>query len=420
MKNTLEDFRRKTPSLYGNDIESKRQEILDYFLATFELFEKLFDPLVDEKAFYKSPEPTRHPIIFYYGHTATFFINKLMISKAIDERVNANFESMFAIGVDEMRWDDMNEKHYAWPKVSEVKAYRDQVKAQITHWIKTKPMKLPISWDDSFWWVILMGIEHERIHLETSSVLHRQLDVNDVKPDAFWPICDDRTEEFPKNSLVDIPAGRVTLGKDMSDDYYGWDNEYGEKSAFVEAFKISKYLVSNGEFMEFVLANGYKQQKYWSQEGWVWLQEDGRDFPHFWMQKGENFRYRSMLEMIDMPMNWPVDINYHEAHAFCHYKSEKDNSNYRLLSELEWYRLADHAKVEDRIDRGNIDLSQVASSQAVDRHQFEGVYDVVGNVWQWTEAHMDGLEGFKPHFAYDDFSTPTFDNKHNLDRKSVV
>jgi putative 4-mercaptohistidine N1-methyltranferase len=41
-------------------------------------------------------------------------------------------------------------------------------------------------------------------------------------------------------------------------------------------------------------------------------------------------------------------------------------------------------------------------------------YDVIGNVWHWTETPIDGLPGFRVHPVYDDFSTPTFDGKHNL------
>ena len=41
-------------------------------------------------------------------------------------------------------------------------------------------------------------------------------------------------------------------------------------------------------------------------------------------------------------------------------------------------------------------------------------YDVIGNVWQWTETPITGFEGFKVHSYYDDFSTPTFDGLHNL------
>jgi putative 4-mercaptohistidine N1-methyltranferase len=51
----------------------------------------------------------------------------------------------------------------------------------------------------------------------------------------------------------------------------------------------------------------------------------------------------------------------------------------------------------------------------VDRHAFaHGFFDLIGNVWQWSETPIDGFDGFQVHPAYDDFSTPTFDGKHNL------
>lgn len=43
-----------------------------------------------------------------------------------------------------------------------------------------------------------------------------------------------------------------------------------------------------------------------------------------------------------------------------------------------------------------------------------GLGDVLGNVWQWTETPIAGFPGFCVHPLYDDFSTPTFDGKHNL------
>ena len=35
-------------------------------------------------------------------------------------------------------------------------------------------------------------------------------------------------------------------------------------------------------------------------------------------------------------------------------------------------------------------------------------------MWQWTETPISGFKGFEIHPFYDDFSTPTFDAKHNL------
>ena len=64
---------------------------------------------------------------------------------------------MFAVGVDEMDWDDLNDVHYDWPPVEEVKDYRDQVRKMVLE--KIKSMDTSIKWDSDLW-IVLMGIEH--------------------------------------------------------------------------------------------------------------------------------------------------------------------------------------------------------------------------------------------------------------------
>ncbi len=157
---------QRTPLLDGSDAELKREEIRRYFHTTFDRYEQLFETLAQDEAYFRKPIALRHPLIFYLGHTATFFINKLIISSLIKERINPRFESMFAVGVDEMSWDDLSDAHYDWPSVVEVMAYRDKVRAAIDALISHIPLSLPINWSNP-WWAILMGIEHERIHLET-------------------------------------------------------------------------------------------------------------------------------------------------------------------------------------------------------------------------------------------------------------
>ena len=170
----------QTVILNNGDVSSKRAEIKTYFNVTWEQYESLFDMLASEEGFYERPQPLRHPLIFYFGHTATIFVNKLVLGKLLSERINPRFESLFAIGVDEMSWDDLNDAHYDWPEVAEVRVYRDQVKAAVNRVIDEMEITMPIAWDSPAW-MILMGIEHERIHLETSSVLIRQLDLSLVK-----------------------------------------------------------------------------------------------------------------------------------------------------------------------------------------------------------------------------------------------
>ncbi len=410
-------YRTRVPLLSGTSVKDKKEEIKEYFVKTYELYEKLFDMIKDEKTFYKKANPLRHPLIFYFGHTATFFINKLILAKIISKRVDPTFEAIFAVGVDEMSWDDLDEKSYEWPSVKEVKEYRGKVKNIIIDLIDTLPMRLPIDWNSPFW-AILMGIEHEKIHIETSSVLIRELPIEDVVESEVFPICLE-SKKAPANQLLEVKGGTVRLGKSFEDDTYGWDNEYGEKIVDIKDFKASKYLVSNEEFFSFVKDGGYETKEYWSEEGRAWLEYKKVKHPVFWVKAGEKYRYRTIAKIIDMPWDWPVDVNFLEAEAFCNYLSKKTNRHIRLPSEEEWYRLYDFTSVLDEpfwgdVAPANINLEHFASSCSVGRFEFGGFYDVIGNVWQWSLTPIHGFDGFKVHPLYDDFSTPTFDNRHNL------
>ncbi|MGB3750654.1 MAG: 5-histidylcysteine sulfoxide synthase [Arcobacteraceae bacterium] len=403
-------------TLNGTDTNLKRKEIKKYFHDTFDTFEKVFEVLKDDSVFYQQSEITRHPMIFYFGHTATFFINKLINMQIIKERINADFESIFAIGVDEMTWDDTNNKNYTWPKVQEVREYRDKVRALVDNLIDTLPLSLPIT-KDSPMWIILMGCEHEKIHIETSLVLHRQMPLEFIKEDeAFAPL--PSSNKNLENKMIQIPsAHNIQLGVDNTHDLYSWDNEYGEYEDDVESFQASQYLVSNKEFLEFVENDGYEELIYWSDEGKKFLEITKAQHPTFWIKKDDTFKYRTLTKNIEMPWNFPVDVNALEAQAFCNYKSQKDGVTYTLPSEVEYKAICNYVKLPKLLDFDSKNANQNLinfSSCDVDTHNFNGIYDVVGNVWQWSRTPIFGFVGFEPHVAYDDFSTPTFDDKHAL------
>lgn len=410
----------RTVLLSGTSISDKRAELLAYFTQTWALYESLFECLADERAWFNKAISLRHPLIFYFGHTASFYINKLMAGRYIASRVDDRIEAMMAIGVDEMSWDDLDDSHYAWPTIAEVRDYRGKVKSLVTQFIREMPLTLPIDWDSPAW-VILMGIEHERIHLETSSVLMRQLPIEWVKKQPQWPACPDARhvrDEVPVNSLVAMPGGRIVQGK--TDKTYGWDNEYGSQITELKPFKASKMLVSNAEFYAFVAAGGYQQAQWWDEEGWGWRDFASAQMPSFWVgdpQMPDQLKLRLMAEEVPMPWDWPVEVNQLEAAAFCRWKSDETGKSVQLPCEAEWVQLREQVE-GDQPDwqqvPGNINLAVWASSCPVDRFAQGAFFDIVGNVWQWTTTPVNGFEGFRVHPLYDDFSTPTFDGKHTL------
>ena len=411
----------RTLWLTGNDVEAKRAELLDYFQQTYDLYTSLFDALACDEAWFCKAIPLRHPLIFYFGHTAAFFINKLIAGHFITERVDPAIEAMVAIGVDEMSWDDLDERHYPWPDVATLRHYRAAVRERVSLFIHSMPLSLPIEWDSPAW-VILMGIEHERIHLETSSVLIRQLPIERVQAAPAWPVCPHQRHELaqlPANSLLDLAGGMIRLGKPATDQTYGWDNEFGQREVNVAPFKASRMLVSNGEFLEFVLAGGYEEACWWGDEGWRWRSYVNARQPTFWVGEPESqtIRLRLMNEEIAMPWDWPVEVNQLEAEAFCRWKAAQTGLAIQLPCEAEWYLLRERLACDQpdwSVAPGNINLEHWASSCPVDHFAQGEFYDLIGNVWQWSSTAIDGFEGFRIHSLYDDFSTPTFDGKHNL------
>ena len=324
---------------------------------------------------------------------------------------------MFAVGVDEMSWDDLNEEHYDWPPVAEVQAYRDRVRAVVDDLIQTMPLQLPITWD-SPWWVIMMGIEHARIHLETSSVLIRQLPIEHVRPHPLWEICR-QSGTAPENELIAVPAGRVVLGKKQGPSTLRMGQRVRHAHRGCQGVPGKSLpcqqpgvpgVCGRCRIYDAALVDGRGLE--------VARVQASRRIPLFWIPADGSYRLRTVAEEIDMPWDWPVEVNYLEAKAFCNWKSAQTGKSIRLPTEEEWYLLRDRVVDTDQpyweTAPGNINLEHYASSCPVTQFAFGDFYDVIGNVWQWTETPITGFEGFEVHPYYDDFSTPTFDGLHNL------
>ena len=112
----------------GNSNGNFRQMTQDYFDNSWTASELLFAGLESEEYFFRPPlHGLRHPQIFYYGHTPCLYVNKLRVAGLLDGPVNAYYESIYEVGVDEMLWDDMFKNDMLWPTVKDTHTYRKQV-----------------------------------------------------------------------------------------------------------------------------------------------------------------------------------------------------------------------------------------------------------------------------------------------------
>ena len=418
-----------------------RQQLLDYFNNSWTLTELLFSSLAGDEPFYRPPyHALRHPLIFYYVHPAVLYVNKLRVSGLLKAGIDPLFESLFETGVDEMSWDDMAKNAIEWPSIDAAHDYRARVYASIKSIIESHA-GLADGHDaiqqNNQLWALFMGFEHERIHLETSSVLIRELPVHLVSHPAEWAdhaqLREGETQfpprtkrEFPENAFVEVPATSVSYGKLPDWPTYGWDNEYGNRTARPGTFFASQFLISNGEYWQFVADGGYQQQDFWTTEGWQWRSFRNAKCPTFWVPDGpagtHQYKLRECFEVLPMQWDWPAVVNFHEAKAYCKWKATKDGVNYRLLTEAEHQALRKVSGFQNENEKQlnvptafNINLAQ-SSEGPVNSSRLEGssFFDLFGNVWQWCEDHFNPLSGSRVHRYYDDFSTPCYDGRHQM------
>ncbi|MEM9215985.1 MAG: 5-histidylcysteine sulfoxide synthase [Cyanobacteria bacterium P01_F01_bin.150] len=418
--------------------------LIEQFEHAWELEETLMSSLAGESTFYINPDPLRNPLIFYLGHSAVFYINKLIRVGLLDRRINPDYEVLFEIGVDPSTPEELAEaiQSIQWPGVEKVWRYRDQARETIAAAIRRASQVLPIHQQHPLW-AFLMGIEHSRIHFETSSMLIRQYPLNHVQRPASWAYAPAEvnrpTTAQNSHNMVYIPGGVVDLGKPQDAVTYGWDIDYGHRQVEVQPFWVSPFLITNQDFLDFVDADGYANPDYWSAPAWEWVQHYQVKHPKFWrsphtspdtsphgsgskaskdVANSASYRYRAMFDEIDLPLSWPAEVNHYEAMAFCRWKGDGS----RLLTEAEWNQALAIYGSRNAVDGYNIDyrwgspcpVGWVEQSPHSDSIKTDYVYDLRGNVWEWLGDPFAPLPGFQPHYLYEDYSQPFFDNQHYL------
>jgi hypothetical protein len=164
----------------------------------------------------------------------------------------------------------------------------------------------------------------------------------------------------------------------------GQYNLKGLRKVSLQAFEIGKYPVTNQWYEEFIKAEGYKNELFWTQEGWKWLNETGSQEPVFWHDR----RWKC-------PNSPVVGVSRYEADAFCRWLSiTRDGYTYRLPTEQEWQAAAagkegrEHPWGPWQKNRCNTDESGIGRTSAVGIFAKgktpDGVADLAGNIWECT------------------------------------
>ncbi len=202
-------------------------------------------------------------------------------------------------------------------------------------------------------------------------------------------------------AMVVVPNGSFTMGASVHE-AGSYPNERPlHQVTFAERFAVGVYEVTRREFRGFVEASGHEPER------GCWIEEPTTrgwrlSMRHGWRNVG-----------FDQTDQHPVScVSWDDAQGYVRWLSGKSGAEYRLLTESEWEYVAragtstarfwengDAVSERDQCRYANgADMSTVFGWRAdcSDRYTYTapagsyegnafGLYDVLGNVWEWTE-----------------------------------
>ena len=308
-------------------IMKKNIELKIRFELVREQTERICAPLEIED-YIVQPMANVSPPKWHIGHTTWFFEEFLLKKYNKDYKVfHKDFSFIFNSYYNNVgeRVERPNRGFLSRPPVREVIKYRQYVTQKCVELLESSP-------SDEVLDIFEIGINHEQ--------QHQELLVYDIKyilgTQPLLPVYGKEftTQEETKTGFFSFKAGLYEIGaRDLG---FTYDNEHGRHQVYLQDFEISKSLVSNGEYLEFIKAGAYKDFNLWLSEGWDFIQNEKIDAPLYWkLINGEWYNY-TLNGFEKVAMEAPVQhVSFYEAQAFATWKGM------RLPTEFEWECAAD-------------------------------------------------------------------------------
>jgi len=374
--------------------------------------------LVRPHALYDRPIAERHRIIFYLGHLEAFDWNLFCGQRPSLRSFNESYDKLFAFGIDPIDGQLPSDHPRDWPAVDEVYRYKNRVRLELDAFLDSRQVGEPNGSEATPLSTLLhTAIEHRLMHAETLAYMFHRLPYERKIPQRQPPMSGG---DFPSR-MVEIPAGMATLGlKSQPQNGFGWDNEFEAHQVEVSAFRMDRFMVTNGEYLPFVQEGGYREPSFWDPSGWAWIVEHHIRHPAFWIKGRNSWLYRGMFETLPLPLDWPVYLSHAEASAYARWARKS------LPTEAQWHRAAWGQADGSECDfpwgsesqfagKGNFDFVRWDAAPVrslVNNESAFGVVGMLGNGWEWTASEFRPFRGFRPFSFYPGYSANFFDGKH--------
>lgn len=207
-------------------------------------------------------------------------------------------------------------------------------------------------------------------------------------PDADAPLT--VKEVLPMLQWCDIPHGTVTVSSIV-----GADEDFGEMTVQVDNFVMSKFPVTNAQFAIFARAeDGYKNSRWWtfSEHAQRW----------FKLAKG-------VAEARFSGERHPREnVNWYEAMAFASWLGSLLKMKVTLPTVAQWQRAAQgnddrYFPWGDEYNEEHCNTLETGLKMTTPVNRYHqgaspyGVYDMAGNIWEWTLNTAAAAEDGRDH-----------------------
>ncbi len=301
----------------------KSSDIADKYISVRQYSATLCKPLITEDYI---PQPVIYisPPKWHLAHTTWFFEEFVLKGyyigyKIFDDDFAFLFNSYYnAVGDRVLRADRGN---LTRPDVEKVYEYRKYVDDHMNKLLQNTDAKIRN--------LVEIGLNHEQ--------QHQELFLTDLKyilgHNPLFPIyredCNLTHHQNTSHGFLSIPEGVNDIG--YNEEGFCYDNELAPHKVFVHEFEISKSLITNGEYIEFMNDNAYQRFDLWLDEGWNWVKNNKIDSPKYWHKIHEKW-YQYTLSGLKPVHEEDIlcHVSYYEALAFAEWK------NMRLPTEFEW------------------------------------------------------------------------------------
>jgi ergothioneine biosynthesis protein EgtB len=208
--------------------------------------------------------------------------------------------------------------------------------------------------------LVEVGLNHEQQHQELmfTDILHAFAQ-NPIPP-AYDPDWSFPTATPAGEDWLMLNEGIHTVGH--VDDSFHFDNEKPAHRALVGPVKVARNLVTNGEWLAFMRAGGYRTATLWLMDGFAAVNNEGWDAPGHWREIDGQWHVMTLAGLKPVDPTAPVcHVSYYEADAFARWAGK------HLPTEMEW-------EVAARAGQLN---------------------DAFGIVWQWTRSSYSPYPGYR-------------------------